>query len=373
MTTPLFLLLEDKTLDTEAIQATLIDGGIECELLRVDTRADFETALETVRFDLILAAYAVPGFDGIAALETARNLRPSIPFIFVSAKIGEELAIEALKRGATDYVLKQQLERLVPVVQRALWEAQERRGKRAEAALRESEARLQLALGASGMGTFLWHIQDERGEPDAQMLALFGLPADSPLTLAEALTTLIHPDDRTDYAEAVARATNPTGTGAFSAEVRVLHPNGVERWLAITGQTVFENESHCATRMYGMAADITDRKRTELNREFLIAVSQDLAEAASIDEIVQTVGASLNRYLHVSLCAFVEINERADEVVIDYDWHQSDRPSLIGAYSLPEFVSDEFLQAAKAGQPIVIQNYALDPRVTDPSRYSTLR
>lgn len=243
MTTPLFLLLEDKTLDTEAIQATLIDGGIECELLRVDTRADFETALETVRFDLILAAYAVPGFDGIAALETARNLRPSIPFIFVSAKLGEELAIEALKRGATDYVLKQRLERLVPVVQRALWEAQERRErKRAEAALRESEARLQLALEASGMGTFLWHIQDERGEPDARMLALFGLPADSPLTLALALTTLIHPDDRTDYAEAVARATNPTGTGAFSAEVRVLHPNGVERWLAITGQTVFENE-----------------------------------------------------------------------------------------------------------------------------------
>ena len=144
MSTFQFLLLEDKLQDTEAIQAVLTDGGIDCELLRVDTRADFVRALETAQFDLLLAAYAMRGFDGIAALETARKIRPKIPFIFVSASLGEELAIEALKQGATDYVIKHRLERLVPCVQRALREAQERRERqRAEAALQQTAAELE--------------------------------------------------------------------------------------------------------------------------------------------------------------------------------------------------------------------------------------
>lgn len=149
MSTPRFLLLEDKPLDTEAIQTTLTDGGIGCELSRVDTRADFVTALETVEFDLILAAYAMPGFDGISALKIARNLRPDVPFIFVSASLGEELAIETLKQGATDYVLKQRLERLVPSVQRALREAQERRDRKQTEQLLIEQKQL-LELIASG-------------------------------------------------------------------------------------------------------------------------------------------------------------------------------------------------------------------------------
>jgi DNA-binding NtrC family response regulator len=115
---------------------------------RVDTRADFVTALKNQVFDLVLAAYAMPGFDGITALEIVTKLCPDVPFIFVSASLGEEVAIEALKRGATDYVLKQGLGRLVPCVQRALREAQARRArKQTAAALRESEACYRLVVG----------------------------------------------------------------------------------------------------------------------------------------------------------------------------------------------------------------------------------
>ncbi|MCU0527336.1 MAG: response regulator [Elainella sp. Prado103] len=142
-----FLLLEDSPSDAAVIEAMLAEGQIDCELLRLETRADFvaalETALETKAFDLILADYSLPQFDGISALEIACQICPDIPFIFVSASLGEELAIETLKRGATDYVLKQRLGRLVPCVQRALREAQERRERqRAEVALRQSEALL---------------------------------------------------------------------------------------------------------------------------------------------------------------------------------------------------------------------------------------
>lgn len=143
MTTFRFLSLEDSPLDAEVIRMTLTQGGIDYMLKRVETQAEFVAALETEPFDLILADYSLPGFDGIAALEIARNSCPEIPFIFVAGSLGEELAIEALKQGAVDYVLKQRLERLVPSVQRALREAKERRDRqRAEAALRDSEANL---------------------------------------------------------------------------------------------------------------------------------------------------------------------------------------------------------------------------------------
>ena len=105
MTALRFLLLEDNPLDAEVIHLTLTDGGVECELLRVETRTDFVRALETNAFDLILADYTLPGFDGISALGIAQNLCPDTPFIFVSGSMGEELAIE-VEVGALYVVVK---------------------------------------------------------------------------------------------------------------------------------------------------------------------------------------------------------------------------------------------------------------------------
>jgi signal transduction histidine kinase len=130
--------LEDDPVDTELIQANLMAGGMSCEMTRVQTRAGFEAALENGDFDLVLSDYSLPSFDGLSALELAKEISPDVPFILVSGVIGEERAVEALKRGATDYVLKQSLERLVPAVQRAVREAKERtERRRAEEALRE--------------------------------------------------------------------------------------------------------------------------------------------------------------------------------------------------------------------------------------------
>ncbi len=142
--------LEDSLLDAELLHATLTDGGVECEILRVQTRADFATALESGDFDLVLADYSLPSFDGLSALKVAQEIDPEIPFVLVSGAVGEEVAIEALKSGATDYVLKQRLERLVPAVRRALREAEERaERKRAEETL-ETQARQQAAVADLG-------------------------------------------------------------------------------------------------------------------------------------------------------------------------------------------------------------------------------
>jgi PAS domain S-box-containing protein len=119
------LLLEESLSDAERIKVALAEGGITCELLRVETRPDFIAALETDRFDLVLANHALSGFDGLAALEIVCN-SPDVPFIFVSASVGEERVIEAFERGAAGYVLKHRLEQLVPLVQRVLQNAQAR-------------------------------------------------------------------------------------------------------------------------------------------------------------------------------------------------------------------------------------------------------
>ena len=149
------LYLEDDPRDAELVQETLAADGIESEIVRVETEADFIVALEKGGFDLVLADYTLPSFDGLSALEIVQRNWPEVPLIFVSGTLGEELAIEALKRGATDYVFKTRLSRIVPSVQRALREARERGDLiRAQEALRQSETYLAEAQRISHIGSF---------------------------------------------------------------------------------------------------------------------------------------------------------------------------------------------------------------------------
>ena len=154
------LSLEDDPYDADLIEALLEADDIACELTRVDTEAAFLASLERDAIDLILADYTLPTFDGLSALKLAISVRPDVPFIFVSGTLGEEVAIEALKIGATDYILKTRLSRLVPSVHRALREARERaERKQAEGALRRGEAYLAEAQRLSRTGSFGWNLQ----------------------------------------------------------------------------------------------------------------------------------------------------------------------------------------------------------------------
>src|SRR5271169_769617 len=128
--------LEDNPADSELIHETLAMEGISGEVVRVETESEFVSALQLGGFDLILADHTLHSFDGISALKIAQRQCPDVPFIFASGTLGEDVAIESLKIGATDYILKTRLSRLVPSVHRALREAGERaERKRAEEAL----------------------------------------------------------------------------------------------------------------------------------------------------------------------------------------------------------------------------------------------
>ena len=124
------LLLEDSALDADLIGEYLRKGGMEHAVRRVWNRADFTAALDADVPDVILADYALPSFDGMSALEIAHHQQPDTPFIFVSGTLGEEMAVEAMKNGGTDYIVKERLARLPQAVKRALAEARERRARR---------------------------------------------------------------------------------------------------------------------------------------------------------------------------------------------------------------------------------------------------
>jgi two-component system cell cycle sensor histidine kinase/response regulator CckA len=147
------LLLEDDPMDAELVQAGIEETDLACRITRVQTREEFEHALQQNVYEIILADYKLPMYDGMSALRRAREVCPDVPFIFVSGTMGEEVAIEALTQGATDYVLKQGLMRLGSAVQRALCEAQNRRERRqAERALAESEAKMRCILDSVDEG-----------------------------------------------------------------------------------------------------------------------------------------------------------------------------------------------------------------------------
>lgn len=134
------ILLEDDPVDCKLIKATLKNGGIDGRFSWVSDRQEFIESLSQNQPHLILADYVLPRFDGLEALESAQRICPQVPFILVSGVLGEEQAIEAIKRGATDYILKQRLERLVPAAQRALRESQERQERqRVEIALKRTD------------------------------------------------------------------------------------------------------------------------------------------------------------------------------------------------------------------------------------------
>ena len=149
------LLVEDVETDAELAVRRLRQDGVQCTYKRIETESAFVEALRENGHDIILSDFSLPQFDGMSALALARRERPDVPFIFVSGTIGEERAIEALRCGAVDYVLKSNLKRLAPAVTRALREAEQKQEREAQ---QRSIARLTRILEMlSGINTAAAH------------------------------------------------------------------------------------------------------------------------------------------------------------------------------------------------------------------------
>jgi PAS domain S-box-containing protein len=254
------LSLEDDPRDAELIQALLEPEDFDFVLTRASTRAGFVDALDRAEFDLILADYTLPSFDGLSALKMALERCPDVPFIFVSGTLGEEVAIEALKIGATDYVLKTRLSRLVPSVHRALREARDRLNqKRTEEALRRSEAFLNAAQKLSRTGSFGWSVStgDLYWSDETFRIVEYepGVVPSIDLVLERT-----HPEDRDLVQQTLGRVAAEQHNLDFEHRLRM--PDGSVKHVRVVAYGSVSQENG-AMQYIGAITDITERKRAE--------------------------------------------------------------------------------------------------------------
>ena len=242
--------------------------------------------------------------------------------------------------------------------------------KKTEERLRQSREMLGLAMSGSRMGAWSRNLTTEEVYWSPELEALFGLPEGAFAGTLNGFYDYVHDEDKERIALEVQRAV--AERRGYSIEFRYRHADGGLRWMEGRGQATYAPDG-APLNMYGIGVDITERKRAELNAEFLAGVGQDLVGVSTPQEIVRTVGERLNRFLGTSTCAFVEVDETAESAAINYEWHAEGSPSLAGSYTLSEFVTPEFLRAAKAGQPIVVRDVETDPRIADPRQWAPLQ
>jgi len=326
--------LEDDLGAYELVRAMLASDGIAARLEHVDTPAAYRAALVPDAPDLILADFNLPDIDGLTALALKRELCPEVPFIFVSGSLGEEVAVESLHNGATDFVLKDSLGRLVPAVRRALQQGQEHQQRlRAEASLRESEARFRRLAENAPDVIFRYRLEPVPGydyvSPAIERLS--GLKPEEFYADPLLARKLVHPDDR-DEILAIA-----------SSHVVPLGPREV-RWIGHDGQIVVTEHRYVPVRdgsgrlvaVEGIARDISERKRTEAQISLL-------SEAIEQSPVAVVITDSGNHIVFASARLF-ELSGYSRAEVLGQD------PRLFSAGQHPPGMIAEMWQQLKSGR-----------------------
>jgi diguanylate cyclase (GGDEF)-like protein/PAS domain S-box-containing protein len=272
------LQLEDNRAEAELIRSQLVEDGLDVACRTVATEIQFRRALTELAPHLILSDFSLPGFDGLSALAIARSEAPDVPFIFVSGTIGEERAIEALKRGAVDYVLKDNLRRLAPAIRGALRQAEATRARAlAEQMLRHSESRLQAIIDTSG--DWIWECDREGrftfSSPSIRDILGYGHHE----VLGRRATDYVDPADELRLQTTLTELDTGAELGK-TVTLRWRHKNGKTRWLE-RKLVALRDDDGTFRGMRGSDRDVTVRMVQEVRIRRLNRALRFLSGASS--------------------------------------------------------------------------------------------
>jgi two-component system cell cycle sensor histidine kinase/response regulator CckA len=257
------LQVEDSESDAALVVRLFEKSGYAVQSHRVEDAEPMRQALASQDWDVILADHQLPQFDAAAALQVLQECGRDIPFIIVSGTIGQDHAADMMRAGAHDYVLKDRIARLVPVVQRETRDAQSRRERRqVEERLRDRDEWLALVVGETQLGMFDFYPQSGKFVLSEWGKQHFGLPPDADASY-ETYLRGVHPDDRARVDDLLRKAFDPESRGEYKTDYRTIGlTDKVERWLDVRGKVFFDPEGK-PTRFVGVTISITERKQLE--------------------------------------------------------------------------------------------------------------
>jgi PAS domain S-box-containing protein len=259
---PLHILhLEDDLMDASLVEALLLGESVQCKITVVCGRREFLAGLENEKLDLILSDFSMPRFDGLSALDLAQEKRPEIPFIFLSGALGEDLAVSALKEGATDYLIKDRMSRLPAAIERAMQRADEFvQRRKMEEKLLKSETRFQRLLNHTPAVIYSLKVEGENAALDfisGNITKFFGFTIDECLKPGWWPEHLHLEDTKT----ALALRPSLMAHGTALAEYRFRHKDGSFRWVQDAARLVHDPEG-TPVEIVGAWTDITESRRT---------------------------------------------------------------------------------------------------------------
>ena len=253
--------LEDNQNDHLLVAGMLVADGLKCEFILVKSKDEFSEALTREKFDLIISDFSLPSYDGLSALSAAQELHAETPFIFFSGTIGEDVAVESLRHGAVDYVLKQRPNRLIAAVRRALRNVEQRsRLKRTERELRQSEERLRIVSKATNDVVWEWDIQNNQVWFSENFRAVFGHQVEPGMT-SERWFDFIHPEDK-QRVVANMSALLAGGGRIWWSEHRISRSNGSFAHIFDRASVIYDSAGKLVS-MVGIHIDVTERKQAE--------------------------------------------------------------------------------------------------------------
>jgi PAS domain S-box-containing protein len=270
--------IEDSELDTELLVRHLKKEGYTLEYKRVDNLEQLEKTLAEDNWDIIISDYSMPGFSVDEALRFVKKTDLDIPFIVISGTIGEEKAVQVMRAGASDYLMKENLKRLAPAIEREMQEAENRRRKRhSEESLKESEKRLKLALAAAKMGVWEWNLQTDEFYWSPECFEIWG-NVDFHGKL-EDFVRIIHPNDVEVTMKSVEEAI--AEHKGFEKDFRVIRADSQVIWISNLAHADY-NENGVPVRIVGIAQDITERKAAEQQLKQSVERFEALASSAQL-------------------------------------------------------------------------------------------